>query len=190
MYNYDTIPLKLYFKIIETGDISLIGKGTEIEQSEALEEITNERQVSSEDEYKGRSKELDVRSRMEYLASKYKAIQYSVYYLRLQNDNDLIEMLKSKGYKFSDDLQKDLDAIEKISEGLVVKIEAIKNRLPKQKENSKKEPPIDQVVLSYCALLEMGFVDTNKITLSQYDSMVEIGNRKMESLNKVSDGRK
>lgn len=187
MYTYDTIPLKLYFKVVETGNLSLLGNHPESELSKLLEDISEQR---SKKDSKGKSKELDVYCQMEALSAKYQAIQYAIYYLRQMEDADLIEMLKSKGYKFSEDYKASLDEIENISSGILVKIEAVKKRLPKKKEAESKEIPLDEVILSYCALLEMGFVDTNTVTLSQYDSIITLGNRKMEALNKGNNGGK
>lgn len=190
MYNYDTIPVKLYFSIVESGNLSLMGNGTDVERLNAFDKITSHRDKFFQSQKKGKTKELDVYCQMESLSAKYKAIQHSVYYLRHLKDEDLIQMLKSKGYKFTDDFQGSLNEIEKMSEGLLVKIESIKKRLPEKAESEENEPALDEVVLSYCALLEMGFVDTNSVTLSQYDSIVKLGNKKMDSLNKISNGRK
>lgn len=187
MFTYDTIPFKLYFKVIESGNLSLLGEYPDNELSKLLDDINEQR---GKQEKEGKSKEVDIYCQMEALSNKYRAIQYSVYYLRQMQDDDLISMLKGMGYKFGEDFQESLNTIENISEGIIVKIEAIKKRLPKKKETEAKEIPLDEVILSYCALLEMGFVDTNKVTLSQYDSIITLGNRKMEALNKGNDGRK
>lgn len=189
----DTIPAKVYFKILETLDYSLLCEGGEKLPNEELikifESIIENDDTSAKD--KGKSKELDIYCRIEMLSAKYKKVKFSIYYLKLLKDDDLIEMLKQDGYKFTDDYERDLDTIERLVESLLIKIEAVKNRLPKKQENEEKEDvPFDEVVLSYCALLGMGFVDTNKIVLSQYRAIVRMGNNKIEKLNKVHDGRK
>lgn len=191
MFTYDTIPFKTYFKIVETGDLKLLGDADEADLIKIFDDISNQRQKATEGHGdSGRTKQLDVYCQMEALSSKYKFIKYAVHCLRHVKDDELIELLRDKGYKITDDLQSSLDYIEKTSEGLLIKIESIKNRLPKKKEIEEKEPPLDEVILSYCALLEMGFVDTNSVTLSQYDSIITLGNRKMDALNKINNGGK
>ena len=187
----DTIPSKTYFKIIESGDLSLLCTENETPTENELAEIFAKIQAEDEKltEGKGKSKELDIYSKIESLSAKYKKIKYTVYYLRHLKDDDLIEILKKDGYTFTDDFEASLNEIERLSESLLVQIGAIKSRLPKKQEN-EKETPFDEVVLSYCALLEMGFVDTNKVVQSQYRAIIKMGNNKIEKLNNANNGRK
>lgn len=189
----DTIPSKLYFKIIETSDYSLLCSSGEKVPEEELIQIFEKIRLEDEKIYEGsgkeNSKELNIYAKIENLATKYKKVKFAVYYLRHIKDEELIEVLKKDGYKFTEDFEKSLDAIERVVESLLVKIEVSKNRLPKRKEASE-EIPFDEVVLSYCALLGMGFVDTNKVVQSQFRAIIKMGNNKIEKLNKMHDGRK
>ena len=185
--NIDIIPAKIYFKIIEKGNLSLLcsdgEKLSEVELSNIFEKIQSEDDKLTES--KGKSKELDIYTKIEALATKYKKIKYSIYYLRHLKDEELMELLKKDGYVFTEDLEPSLDEIERISESLLVKIDSIKQRLPKKKEESEgKETPFDEVVLSYCALLGMGYTDTNILSLAQYRAIIKMGNNKIEALNR------
>lgn len=189
MYNYDTLPAKTFFKIAESGDLSLLGEGTPEELEAVFAEIQNQREAD-DSTGQGKSKELDIMSQIEALAAKYKAVKWSVYYLRFLADQELEDYLRGQGYALNEATKEaDLDKIDTITQGILIKIESIRKRLPKR-EKTEKSPPFDQVALSYCALLEMGYVDTNKITISQYDSVVTLGNRKMDALNKLNNGGK
>lgn len=188
----DTIPSKIFFKIIETQNYSLLCSDGEELPNEELIQIFDKIQIEDEklQKDKAKSKSLDIYSRVEFLATKYKKVKFAVYYLRQKEDEELVEMLKKDGYNFTDDLQKDLDLIERLAESLLVKIDIVKQRLPKKSEVEGDGVPFDEVVLSYCALLGMGFVDTNSVVQSQYRAIIRMGNNKIEKLNKLHDGRK
>jgi hypothetical protein len=190
IYNsIDTIPSKIYFRVLETLEYSLLCSDAEKVPQEKLIEIFEK--IRAEDEKligdKSKNKELDIYCKIEFLSAKYKKVKYIVFYLRHLKDQDLIDILIKDGYKFTDDFNASLDTIERLCESLLVKIEIVRNRLPKRKENEEnetKEIPFEEVVLSYCALLGMGFVDTNTIVQSQYRAIVRMGNNKIEKLNK------
>lgn len=188
----DTIPSKLYFKILETGDLTLLCVNEfHIPHHSKLEDIFSKIQEDDEKltEKKGRSDEMDIWKKIESISARYKKIKYAIYYLRQMRDDDLEQLLVDDGYQFTDDFEGSLDEIERISESLPVKIESIKSRLPKkEKEDNQKEVPFDEAVLSYCALLGMGFVDTNTVVQSQYRAIIKMGNNKLEALSR--NGRK
>ncbi len=179
-YTYDTIPAKLFFHALETKDFSEV----------TAENINAINEVRGAGEQGKLSYEMNLHAQMEALLARYNVVKYSIYHLRQKYDADLVEILKGMRYNIGDDLQKSLDAIEKLTEGLLVRINSIKNRLPEKEEVESESVPLDEVILSYCALLDMGFVDTNSVTLSQYDSLIKLGNKRMETLRKSEDGRK
>lgn len=189
----DTIPSKIYFKILESGNLMLLCSENETVPEKELIEIFNSIQLEDEKltENRESNKELDIWKTIESLGARYKKVQYSVYYLGHLKDEDLIKLLEEDGYIFTDDYESSLSEIDRISESLLHKIDSIKQRLPKKKEAKEtKKMPFDEVVLSYCALLNMGFTDTNTLVQSQYRAIIKMGNNKIESLNRSSNGRK
>lgn len=179
-YTYDTIPAKLFFQAIETQDFSKV--------SEA--EITAITAVRGNGDKGKLSYDMNLHSQMESLLARYHVVKYSVYFLRQKHDQELVDLLKEMRYKIDDsNLSKSLDTIDRLTEGLLIRINSIKSKLP-DKEVVEDTTPLDEVIMSYCALLEMGFIDTNSVTLSQYDSLIKLGNKKMETLKKASNGGK
>ena len=186
--NADTIPAKLFFKIARTGDVSLLStkKTKDFELLASIfEDISLEDAELNPD--KSVDKELSIYQKMEALHAKYKKIKYAVFCLYNSKDEELIEILKKDGYTFTDDYEKSLKDIERYSESILNQIEAIKTRLPKQKEG--KKATFDEVVLSYAAVVGSGFIDTNAITLTQYYALLKIGTEKINALNSQNGKR-
>ena len=183
----DIIPAKIYFKILETGEVELLS--TEIKDFEKLvaiwEKINDE--YVSENKNQKQDKSFDLYKRIESLSAKYEAIKLSVKVIKYQDDQELKDLLIKYGYKFSSDEEKDLDRILRESESLQIKIENLKNQLPKV--DTKKKLSFDETVLSYAAFTGYGFIDTNKITLTQYDALINIGNQKMKALESHGQGK-
>lgn len=183
----DVIPAKIFFRIVETGNLRLLTDDESIPEDELmkiwqrLEEEDAEINPNKEVE-----KTIDIWKYIEFNLAKLKAIESALFCLRKKVDIELIEMLKDFGYKFTGNLQKDLDRVERESQAIMLKVEKLQGQLPEPTKG--KNPPFDEVVLSYGAIAEMGFIDTNKITKNQYDALIAIGNKKIKSLEK--NGRK
>lgn len=189
----DEIPAKTYFKIVETGNLSLLSKKKkeEIELLAAWETIQAEH--SELESSKKDVKTLNVPKKIESLFARYEAIKLAIYVLRREDDEEMKDLLKSKGFTITDNLDNDLNVAEKESEAIIQQIEALQIKLPKINKDTSAKTPFDKVVLSYGALTGLGFVNTNKITLTQYYALVETGNDKitaMENANKKGNGVK
>ena len=176
----DTIPAKLYFKIVGTGNIRLLSKtATDVELRKAWENIELEHEGLGGKEDK---KALDIPKKIEMLWAKYEAIRLAVLVLRKSDDREMKDLLRSKGFKVTDDLDNDLDQIEKEAEALQVKIGALHLKLPKINKESSPKTSFDKVVLSYGALTGLGYIRTNDITLTEYYALIETGNEKIKAL--------
>lgn len=190
----DTIPAKIFFKINETGDLSILS--SEEMPVEKLQEIW----VNIQEEHdaispnKGGKKVISLYSRIESISAKQTAIGLAVRALKIDAENkdrELIELIQSRGYKFhyinSPDKRKkkqylkDLERIERENETESIRIKSLQDQLPKVDEG-KEENSFDDTVLSYGAFTGLGFIDTNKITLTQYYALLKNGNEKMKSL--------
>ena len=178
----DTIPAKIFFKIVKTGDVNLLS--TKKTSKEHLQRVWETLENEDAEKNPQVNKEVDIYKYIESNISKYKAIQHAVYYLRIKEDEELIELLKSYKYKFTDDLQSDLDKVEKYSKGILLTIERLRSELPERSNEDAKEVPFDEVVIGYGVISGTGFIDTNKITKNQYDALINIGNQKIKSLTK------
>ncbi|MFC5046896.1 hypothetical protein ACFSTE_15770 [Aquimarina hainanensis] len=181
----DTVPAKIYFKILETNDLSLLttGPASESELQEAWSKIEKENSSNTKEE----DKATDLIKKIEGLEAKYESIKLAIKYLHKENDDELIDLLKGYGYMFTGNMTKDLNTITRESKALNIIIKRLQKKLPKQKIENK--PTFDMIVLSCAAINGLGFVDTNTITLSQFNAHVEISNQKIEALQANGEGR-
>lgn len=178
----DVIPAKIYFKILETGDISLLSKEEEDAGVLALIWELIEAQHEELTQGKEEKKVLDLSKSIESLASRYESIRIAVYYLRREHDQELFDLLVGKGFNLDGDIQEALDRVDRESEGIIAKIERLSLKIPKINKESSAKTNFDKVVLSYGAITGLGFVDTNNITITQYYALIETGNEKIKAL--------
>jgi hypothetical protein len=193
----DTIPGKLYYKIEETGDLSLLsttGKHSVDELQKAWIQIKEEN--SNQPGKANLNKLLTVSKRVEYLQATLEFVALAVHHLKVIIDEELVEKLKEYGYQFDwipgDDSEenravyiKDVERVEREMNGLQIQLDAAKEKLPKPKEtdgNKDASSTFDTLCLSYAAFAGFGFVDTNTIVLSQFNSIISIGNEKLKAL--------
>jgi CRISPR/Cas system-associated protein endoribonuclease Cas2 len=175
----DTIPAKIYYKIIETGDISLLS--TTETTVEKLEEIWE--RIKSEDESFNNDQNRRVKtfSKIESLQAKLESIQHAVFYLKIEDDAELRELLKSYGYTYHS--HDDLDRILLQSDGINDAIDKLRLKLPKE-NISKSAIPFDEMVLSAGVIAGVGFIDTNTITKTQLDGILKITETKIKASGK------
>lgn len=173
----DTIPAKLFFKIIETEDVSLLSdERTPIEYLKVIwEGIKMEDEKNNPNSQK--NKVIQTHAQIESYLAKLEFIKHAVHYLKIKEDEHLRELLKSEGYTYNS--EKDLDRILLQSDGINDRIERLKLKLPKQ-DKIKKNVPFDELVLSMAAITDLGFIDTNKITKTQFDGLLKITDSKIK----------
>ena len=175
----DTIPAKIYYKIIETGDVSLLSdENISIEKLEVIwDEIKSQDETFNNDQ----NKRVKTFSKIESLQAKLESIQHAVFYLKIEDDLELIELLKSYGYTYRSN--SDLDRILLQSDGINDAIDKLRLKLPKENTN-KKSIPFDEMVLSAGVIAGVGFIDTNTITKTQLDGILKITETKIKSSGK------
>lgn len=179
----DLMPAKLLFRIIETGDISLLS--TEKKSDEELESIWEKIQEehSQINPNQEQNKAFNIYKKIEGLASRYQAISLAVHCMKTERDKELFVLLRNYGYKVTwRNLQEDLNRVERESKAIETKIARAKQQLPKQKKNTSGQISFDEAVLGYASFTGAGFVDTNTITVPQYYALINIGNQKMKAL--------
>jgi len=183
LYNsVDTIPAKLYYKIVSSGDLTLLSseKLEEKELIEIWETIQNE---DAELSPGGKAdKIINVSRKIEAIAAKYDAVNLAVYYLERNEDEELINQLKKYNYKFSGDLQEDLKTIARENKALILIIKRYQKQLPQQDEENTSKSTLDDNILQYAVITGLGFIDPNTIVLSTYRSLINVGNQKIKAL--------
>lgn len=170
MYNsLDTLPIKCFYRIVETGDLSLLNPETETSAEQLKDVWANLNQdFQSKDNNQISKKIFRISVEIEFLTTKYNLVGMCVNALRFDYDDELITILKKLGYKITkENYLNDLEKTEKYSEGILMNIERLKQQLPKDKRE-KNEFSIDDVLASFCTMLGFQIGDFNKITCSEY----------------------
>lgn len=182
----DIIPLKLFLRIRETEQTSLLSDDPL--QFDELEKIWNDLKEKYDELFNDNDgkKTLDLMTRIEILNGKYHSIKVALQCLGFGRSLDLENMLRSYGYKLTEsNFLDDLKAIDGFSESLIVKIKRIEQNLPKI-DGKVKKSTIDRVISGYCSITGLMY-DSNKITVTQFDALKSTYQNKikaMEDLNR------
>lgn len=169
-YHYDTLdilPLKLYYKICETSNLSLLSNQIE---GKDLENLWKELDSSFKDLDKSEESRSAFRlnKTIAELENKLKLILMSVEALKFDDDQRILDLLKSFNNNVRTDntenYYSDLERIERETNGIVVNISRLKKQLPKP---SSDKVNIDEVLASYSAILGIDF-DYNSISCSKF----------------------
>ncbi len=176
------IPAKLFFHISETEEYGLLSdKKLDSDQLKTIWLILEEEHKKLNPNKKV-NKTLDLSKKIEELYAKHQKILLAVQYLKSRRDEDLIELLEKSNYHFDlQDYDNSLERIERESQSILIRIESLEKKLPKP-TTTKETVTFDQTVMSYSAFSGSGFINPNKITLSQYYALINIGNNKMKAL--------
>lgn len=193
----DIIPYKLFVKIAETGDISLLSDSEKdldvlLEVWDKLyDEHLSKNQTSESKKIFKLSKSID-----ELLALN-KVVLMACASLRFEFNKELYDIIIGFGYQLSiidtETYYSDIERIERESNAYVIKAEFYKQMLPDQKENEneKSDYGIDDVMASYSLILGFDF-DYNLVTYTKYHALQNQVNAKIKSIQKQntkSDGK-
>lgn len=183
-YTFEDIPLKLYEKIQKTNDYSLLSdeEKTEEQLKEMWQKIVDETKRITKT--KDGNLMLDNVSELKMYEAKKFSIILAVTYLRSKYSPKLMSLLTGYGFKVTkENLQSDLDRIELALGDIDILINDIS-----EKVNSKKnvEEVRTDTIIAYQSKFFGGYIDSNKITLSQYLANNEI---MKESSKKQKNGK-
>lgn len=170
IYNsLDIIPYKTFLKVLESGDVSLLTD----EDIKTVELLVIWEQMHDQHLNKKHSPEAQrtfiTSKEIDFLDVKYKVVLMACDCLRFDLDYELIDLLREYGYTLrttdNDTYHGDLDQIERESNAYEIKINRLKEKLPKKVEG--EEYDIDDVMASYSAILGFDF-DYNTITYTKF----------------------
>jgi hypothetical protein len=188
----DIIPYKLFLKIEEVGDVSLLSdEECDVQQLlvtwEKMYEDHLTRNQSSESK-----KIFKLSKRIDELIAMNKVIVIGCRCLRFEYNEELVSMITGYGYNLGTESTVNyyecLDRIERESNAYVVKAEYYKGMLPEQKgENDKSEFTADDVMASYSSILGFSIGDFNKVTYNAFYGYEKQVNAKGNVLVKGSE---
>ena len=178
-----TLPMVLFHEIMQTNDYSLL---SDDENAEGLDIIWND----LFEEYKNRydnannKKIFNASREIAYLTNKYDEINLIVEALKFDANKKLIDILKEYGYKFEMPTYiEDLQRVERESNGILQKINALKKLLPpepKETDDSKKYLIVD-LMAGYTNVLGYDF-DFYTISVEKFHALEKQVKNKISSV--------
>ena len=182
MYNIDTIPSKVYYKIKQTKDLTLLSDKEEDEDVLKLvwEQIDGYFTKMFPD--KSEDKVFNLSKRIESFFSRYKAIETSINILRLYNESKIAkEILQHFGYDITDDLEASLKRAEIDSKEILDRIEEENIKLEKFNKTSSNTT-FESALVSVLIVTGTGYVNPNNITHLYFMALIDGAIKKIKSL--------
>lgn len=168
----DIIPLKLFIKISNTRDYSLLTDEKDVlfDTKKIFQQLEAEYEALGLD--KNMSKILDIHKRIEALKLKYDCVMMAVQSLKFEKNVDLLNILNEFRYKQkeSESYMQYLQRVEGEIKAINIKIKRLEMKLPKSEDKDKSQVTIDRVILGYCAITGLTY-NTNKITVTQFHAL-------------------
>lgn len=190
--NLDEIPYKLFIKIANTGNVTLLDEDEkditllgEIWQKMYNEHLNRNESSESKKIFK-LSKDIDS------LLATNKVMLMACESLRFEYNIDLHELVKSYGFKLNTEdsysYYKSIEKIEREANAFVVKAERYKYMMPLVNEEKKKDKySIDDIMASYCTILGFNIGDFNTISYNAYRGYEKQVKNKIDNLNKKNN---
>lgn len=185
----DTIPLKLFYQILGSGNVSLLTNDkAELKNVSKIWE-----QLKAEFEELDPSNQIQKTFRtlkeIEEYRAQYNGIQFAIEALKFDRDLDLENQLREFGFKLSEDnFINDLNTIKNESQALLMFIEELEALLPKH--NGKKASNIDEVILGYSSYTNLQYTDTNNITVTQFYALKKVFDEKLKAMRQQAQKNK
>lgn len=191
MYNsLSKIPTKIFYEILSTNNLRLLIEGFDIPfiSNEELLATWSKLKKEYDKKYSTNDNSLfEVRKEIEILLAQHTQIILTCHALRFQWDEELVEILRSYMYTIKDDenYHTYLETIERQSEALKIKINRLKDLIPKETEQKNEDTDLDDVMASYSSILGIDF-DFETIPISKFFSLQKQVDLKIQNLKKQS----
>jgi len=180
------LPKVIQMDIYETGDLTLISdEDTPIDQ--LIDLWTKlEDEFSRKYNKKGVDDIFNLEREIEYQSNRYLIINSCCEQLLFDKTPEVIQVLKEQGYSFDEnsvDFKSQLDRIHRESKGIIIKINQLKDKLPKVEEGKSFENNIIEVMANYSAILGIAF-DFNTVSVEAFHSYESQVKAKIKNLEK------
>ncbi|UYW01796.1 hypothetical protein K5I29_02405 [Flavobacterium agricola] len=187
----DVLPLKLYYKICKTKDVTLLSTEPEDEAKllEIWEKLTAEYEELESSESSKR--EFRLNKQIALLECAYNMVNLCCLELEVEFNNETVQLLSGLGFPIdttsNESYYLSISRIRKRIETNQIKIAALKNQLPKEdiKGNDRKLS-LDEVMASFCAVLGIDF-DYNTISVTKFNAIKKQVDNKMKSYEKMNN---
>lgn len=185
IYTIDTIPAKTFFKIQQTGDLTLLSNEKKTDkdlQDTWLEIVKKDQEITGSNN----SRIINLVAKIERLKLEFETVSSCIAYLKKQNNKELKSILVSYGYTITkQNFKNDLKIAEQEALSINIRISRFESEL-KRLSTSKvfKKQTFEDVFIPILAILEIGYVSANKVTLLEFRSLEKQAVKKIESLQK------
>ncbi|RUT68691.1 hypothetical protein D0817_20235 [Flavobacterium cupreum] len=182
----DIIPYKTFFKIAESGNIQLLSDTEkDPEVLAALWESLYQQHLDKDGSSAQEKKTFRISKEISSLEATYKIVIMSCDALRFDFNEELFKLLTIQyGYTLRIEDEEvyfqDIEQIVREASALKVKINVLSKLLPKIDQG--QEYSIDDVMASYCSILEFQIGDFNSITYTAFFSYEKQVHAKVESI--------
>ena len=178
-----TLPMVLFHEIMQTNDYSLLSDDP---NAEGLDILWNDLFEEYKDRYdnKNNKKIFNASREIAYLTNKYDEINLIVEALKFDANQKLIDILKEYGYKFEMPTYiEDLQRVERESNGILQKINALKRLLPPEptETNESKKDLIVDLMAGYTNVLGYDF-DFYTISVEKFHALEKQVKNKISSV--------
>ena len=185
--NLDTIPYKLFVKISETGDVSLLSDiEGDIEELAGIWEQLYEEHLSKNQTTESK-KVFKISKEIDSLLTVNKVVLMTCECLRFGFDQELFDIIVGFGYHLSVSNNKsyyeDINLIEREANAYIIQAENYKSMLPEKKSNESQDYNVDDVMASYSAILGFNIGDFNLVTYNAFYGYEKQVNAKIKALN-------
>jgi len=167
IYSLETIPMVLFSKIIENGDLTLLSD--ENLPDKELQEVWDKIKEDYKEHDGGLiTKKVDsLKHKLDKDVRIYKLVLLSLEALKYGKDKDILKVLKSNGYTIGDDFKAGLALVNKQVLNLEATIERTKNEILNLLKGNDKKTSIYESIISISVGLKIP-IETNKITAIEF----------------------
>jgi hypothetical protein len=180
------LPKVIQMENYETGDLTLL-----TDEQKPIEELIDlwsklEEEFTRKYNKKGVDEVFNVQKEIEYQENRFNIINACCEQLLFDLTPEIIEILKEQGYSFDEnavDYKSQIEKINRESKGILIKINQLRNKLPKVEEGKIFENNIIDVMASYSSVLNIPF-DFNTISVEAFQAYESQVKAKIKNIEK------
>jgi len=163
---YDSIenlPMRLFLKIIETGDLKYLGDQEDLNKT--WEKILTEyKELNPQNEF---DKILKDQSEIAFNRCKYHALNIAIQGLSIKRNDDLMAILNMYGYVVSDEnYDDDLKKCKGYTQAILTKIKKLEEKY--NKENKDNNYSFVTTIIKLNRVFGFKIADSNTVTVQEY----------------------
>ena len=182
------LPKVIQMEIYLTGDLTLLSDEDLPIEDLAVLWVELDEKFNQKYNKQSNNKVFSLEKEIDYQEKRHLIIQLCCEQLLFDKDEKIIALLREEGYKFdenSPEYKSQIDKINREAKGIIIKINQLKDKLPKpsEEESTEQDNPIIGVMASYSVVLGIPF-DFNTCSVEAfhaYEAQVKAKIKHLES---------